>query len=173
MDDKYEYLEEVFHEMYDRLHRKKREETTKIFFDNSLEMDKDQVDMKKITSLKQSREPVLNFKIFKVSEDVNISTAISSLCGNIDPNSKEMICENIPFEMIAFDNLDTVIDVAEIYKEKLSKDAKTNIFVFGSKPDFYIARVHNGINGISAYVGKKNFELPLYARNEHHIFGKI
>lgn len=171
MDDKYEYLEEVFHDMFERLHRKKREKTTKIFYDSSLENDK--VEMQKISSLKDSREVVLNFRVLKVSENVNISTAIASFCRNIDPVSKDVICENIPFEMIAFDNLDTVIDVAETYKEKLSKDAKTNLFVFGSKPDFYIARVQNGIKGISAYVGKKNYDLPLYARDEHHIFGKI
>ncbi len=171
MEHKYEYLEEVGFELHDRLHRKEKEKTTRIFYDNALE--KDEVEMKKISSLNHSRENILKFRILRISDNVSILNAIASFCRNIDPVSKEVFCEDIPFKMIAFDTLDTVIDVAETYKEMLSKDAKTNIFVFGSKPDFYIARVHNGINGISAYVGKKNFELPLYARNEHHIFGIV
>lgn len=171
MTAEYEYLEEVGSELHPRLHRKEREETTRIFYENSLENDKDE--MQKMASLKDSHQDVLNFKIKRVSENTNILTAIAYFCGNIDPESREVICENIPFEMIAFDTLDTVIDVAETYKEKLSKDSKISLFVFGSKPDFFIARVCNGKAGVTAFVGKKNFDLPLYARDEHHIFGRI
>lgn len=170
MTAKYEYLEEVSHEMHSRLHRKEKDETTKIFYDSPLE--KDEVEMQKISSLNLSYQGVLNFRILKISEDVSILTAIASFCRNKDELG-EVTCENIPFEMIAFDNLDTVIDVAESYKDKLSKDAKMTLFVFGSKPDFFIATVYNGRKGITVYVGKKNFDLPLYAHAEHHIFGKV
>lgn len=167
---KYEHLEEVGFELYPRLHRKEREETTKILYDNSLEKDKDE--MQKILSLKDSHLRILNFKILRISENANILTAIADFCRNKDADG-EISCENIPFEMIAFDTLEMVIEVAETYKDKLAKDAMVNLFVFGFYPNFFIARVCKGKDGVTAFVGKKNFDLPLKKSGDHRIFGKV
>lgn len=80
---------------------------------------------------------------------------------------------NGEYELIAFDTLSAVLNVAKSIPHELAENGMNNLFVFGSKDNYFLARVFNTTRGIILYIGKLGYNTPLYKANKHRLFVRV
>lgn len=125
----------------------------KVFFDKA-------VVETQVHTLPKTNKGTVKYEVLDLKLGANIQNILAEACGgSVDD-----------IENICFDTLETVLKFVVCNRELLSEGGDTDLFVFGNKKLFFIARVHKTIEGISVYVGLSNFDLPYSVGYKHKLF---